>query len=158
MRYLIVSIVLLILVACGPPPAKVPTTEEGVALEARELVRLSLTERLLENTLSYYRNQASSMVAGQKGIPVKEAEVLIDAELKSLVEVEHNRLIDALAPIYMRYYTPAEIHELLSFYQTEVARKSLRVSSQIAAESQQYVRLWSENFGMQLMEKMKLEP
>lgn len=150
-------VVTMVFTAYCAVAADVPTTEEGVAREAEELVRLSLTERLMEGTAKYYLNQVSSMLAGEKKIPIAEAEELVEAELQPLLETEHQRLIEALAPIYMRYYTADEIHQLLSFYQSEVARKSMRVSEQIAAESQTYARLWSENLGSQLMEKVGLE-
>jgi hypothetical protein len=71
------------------------------------------------------------------------------------LDAEHRRLLDFLVPVYRRYYTADEIHQLLSFYRTDVARKSLRVSSQIASEVQQFVWLWNTNFEDVLLENLQ---
>ena len=156
MRALLVLILILILSACTPKAPPVPDTEAARQREATQLVRASLTERLVNDTANFYRGQVAAMLTKQ-GLTPTEAEARIEAALQDVTRVEHQRLVEALVPIYRRYYTPAEIHQLLSFYQTEVARKSLRVSSQIAAESQGYVRLWSEHFGGELLQKLDLE-
>jgi hypothetical protein len=153
MRFFLLLFITLSLFACCPNFSSVPTTEEGVGREAELLVRASLTDRLLQRTMTYYRDLASSMLMGE-GLSQEEANAVVDSELQSILPIEEQRLVDALVPIYRRYYTPEEIHQLLSFYQTEVAHKSQQISSQIAAESQQYVRLWGENFGEKLLDKI----
>lgn len=156
MRLLIVFFLFVSLAACCPRTAPVPTSAEERAHEAEQLVRVSLTERLAQDTVDFYRDQVTAMLV-QDGMPRAEAEAQVAAALQTLTPAEHQRLVDALVPIYQRYYTAAEIHQLLSFYQTEVAHKSLRVSSQIAGESRGYVRLWSEHFGAELLQAVGLE-
>ncbi len=158
MRLLLLILIGFVLTGCTSGLTPVPTNEADVAREAAELIRVSLTDRLVADTESYYRSQASSLLAGQRNIPVTNAESIVDEVLQLLAKTEHQRLVEALVPIYMRYYTAAEIHQLLSFYQTDVARKSMRVSPQIAAESQAYVRTWSEHFGATLMERTEALP
>lgn len=156
MRTVVILLLVLGLAACAakttpvPPAPPVPTSEAAIAAEAALLIKASLTDRLMENTTTYYRAQLSSLLA-TKGIGSEDAANLLDATLPPLIEAEQQRLVDALVPIYMRHYTAEEIHQLLSFYQTEVARKSIRVSPLIAAESQEYVRLWNENLGEELL-------
>lgn len=132
----------------------VPTTEAGKIREAEQLVRLSLTDRIMTNVQDNYTNQLGAVLTAQD-VPAEDAAKLIDEEMRALADSEHQRLLDALVPIYRRYYTADEIHQLLSFYQTEVARKSIRVSGMIAAEGQQFVRLWNENFEQELLERIK---
>jgi hypothetical protein len=131
-----------------------PTTEADKVREAEQLVRLSLTDRIMTNVQDNYTNQLGAVLTAQD-VPFEDAARLIEAEMLTLADSEHQRLLDALMPIYRRYYTADEIHQLLSFYQTEVARKSIRISGMIAAEGQQFVRLWNENFEQELLERVK---
>ena len=151
MRIFTILSLALLLAACCPKAAPVPTTEAEINLETDQLIRASLTDRLMQSVENYYRNQISPMLM-DKGLAREDAEGIVNSALLPLIEAEQQRLVDALIPLYRRYYTVEEIHQLYTFYQTEVARKSLKVSPQIAAESQEYVRLWNENLGNELMQ------
>lgn len=154
MRLLIVLLIVMTWPVSVAGAEPVPTSEAGKVREAEQLVRLSLTNRIMTNVQDNYTNQLGAVLTAQE-VPAEDAARLVDEEMQALVDSEHQRLLDALVPIFRRYYTADEIHQLLSFYQTDVARKSLRVSGQIAAEGKQFVRLWSENFELQLLERIK---
>ena len=154
MRLLIILLIAMTWSASIAGAEMVPTTEAGKVREAQQLVRLSLTDRIMTNVQDNYTNQLGVVLTAQD-VPAEDAAKLIDEEMQALVDSEHQRLLDALVPIYRRYYTADEIHQLLSFYQTEVARKSIRISGMIAAEGQQFVRLWNENFEQELLERVK---
>lgn len=153
MRFYPILFLILLLSACCPKITPVPTGEEAINHEAEQLIRASLTDRLMENTVAYYRNQAALLLT-QQGFSQEEAEAKVMAAVQSLIESEHQRLVEALVPIYRRYYTAEEIHQLLSFYQTEVARKSTRISTRIAADGQKFVRLWNENLGEKFIQQV----
>ena len=152
MRILTTLLLAITLTACAATTA-VPTSEAGKALEAEQLVRYSLTGRIMESVENNYSVQLASLLTSME-VPAGKKEQIITEEIKTVAEGEHQRLLNALVPIYRRYYTADEIHQLLSFYKTDVARKSLKVSSQIAAESQQYVRLWNDHFEEELMKRV----
>ena len=154
MRLLIILLLAMTWLTSIAIAETVPTTEADKVREAELLVRLSLTDRVMTNVQDNYTNQLGAVLTAQE-VPAEDAARLIDEEIQALAESEHQRLLDALVPIYRRYYTADEIHQLLSFYQTEVARKSIRVSGMIAAEGQQFVRLWNENFEQELLERVK---
>ena len=154
MRLLIILLLAMTMSVSLAVAESAPTTEADKVREAEQLVRLSLTDRIMTNVQDNYTNQLGAVLTAQD-VPVEDAARLIEAEMLALADSEHQRLLDALVPIYRRYYTADEIHQLLSFYQTEVARKSIRVSGMIAAEGQQFVRLWNENFEQELLERVK---
>ena len=151
MRFLTALFFSILLTACqaGLPP--VPNGEAERDAEAQELIRVSLSNRLMENTLELYRSRIKLMFA-ENAAGGGEIGPIVDAEMEKLAGPEHQRLVDGLVPVYRRMFTAEEIHQLLSFYQTDVAKKSMQVSGQIAAESQDFIRAWSENFGNKLLE------
>ena len=153
MRILVTLLLGFILCSCALSP-EVPTTEEGKQAEAEELVRSSLTDRIMENVEKNFVDMFTGYLVS-KQVPAEQAEALVHEEFEALMADEEQRLLDALVPIYRRYYTADEIHQLLSFYRTEVARKSIRVSGQIAAEAQQSVRLWNEHYENVLLERLE---
>jgi len=154
MRFRIILLLVMMLSVSLAGAASVPTSEAEKLHEAEQLVRLSLTDRVMTNVQDNYTNQLGVVLTAQD-VPAEDAAKLIEKEMQALADSEHQRLLDALVPIYRRYYTADEIHQLLSFYQTEVARKSIRVSGMIAAEGQQLVRVWNENFEQELFERVK---
>jgi hypothetical protein len=155
MRLLIILLFAITLSVSAAGAAPVPTAEAEQVREAEQLVRLSLTERVMTNVQDIYANQLGALLMA-KDVPAEDAGKLINEEMQALADSEHQRLLDALVPIYRRYYTADEIRQLLSFYQTDVARKSIRVSGQIAAEGQQFIRLWNEHFEQELLERINV--
>ena len=151
MRSMLSMFVLLALTAChaGPPVVEVATAQ--VEMETEQLIRYSLSDRLLQDLENRYRDQIVATITTEE-ISRSDLIRIVEDELQTLAEKEHKRLLEKLVPIYRRYFTAEEIHQLLSFYQTDVARKSIMVSSQIAAESRDYVRLWNDHFGETLLQ------
>src|SRR5437764_8811075 len=52
-----------------------------------------------------------------------------------LKEVRSDKLIDLVIPIYDKYYTRAEIHDLTAFYQSPVGQKTIKVLPKLSAEA-----------------------
>ena len=153
MRFFIFLIGFLVLNACCTPIHSDPTSELEQISQTEQLVRYSLSDRLLSNVRQRTQAQLHSMLLA-KSIAPQDAQRIEDEELAAVISIEERRLLDRVVPVFRRYYTADEINQLLSFYQTEVARKSQTVSGQIAAEVQPYVQRWNGNFEESLLERI----
>ena len=152
MRPFMIFVCVFCLAACQAN-LPVPSLEAQIAAETEQLIRFSLTDRLARDLETRYQDQFLTM------FPVSDASHaqvsgIVTEEFEKVMAVEHQQLLNNLVTVYRRYFTADEIHQLLSFYKTDVARKSIAVSSQIAAESRQYVQLWNEHFGDILMQRV----
>jgi hypothetical protein len=153
MRILKIMLLSVALCGCTLQPA-VPVSEKGRLAEAELLVRYSLTDRIIDNAVEDYVKLFSGYLISRQ-VPGKQVEAMIQEEVAAMMEDDQQRLLDALVPIYRRYYTADEIHQLLTFYRTEVARKSIEVSAQIAAEAQEPLRSWNEHYVYLLLDRLE---
>src|SRR5438270_9989040 len=71
-----------------------------------------------------------------------------------LKEVRSEELIDLVIPIYDKYYTRAEIHDLTAFYQSPVGQKTIKVLPKLSAEAIDAGQEWGRMVADRAMRKL----
>ncbi len=110
MRFSPILLLILLLSACCPSLPPTPTSEEALNREAELLIRAILPDRLVPNTVDYYRSQISSIVPSQRRPP--EESKPSDEILQPLIEPASTARRGASA-IYQRYFTTKSTNALL---------------------------------------------
>jgi len=85
------------------------------------------------------------------------AMTVIEKEINSLLAEEISRpggLMDRVIPIYSKYYSQAEIRELLAFYQSPIGKKTIQVLPKVASESMVAGRQWGQSLGPELKKRV----
>lgn len=96
---------------------------------------------------SITRNLAKALKAARPDVPERVFSV-INSELLALFEERMSApdgMIERVIPIYDKYFTHAEIRELLAFYDTQVGRKAVDVLPQIVGESMAAGQAWGQS-------------
>ena len=70
---------------------------------------------------------------------------LIEEELKIAFREALPEFVDAVIVIYSRYFTIAEVNDMVAFYKTETGRKVIRVLPELMAESMAMGAKWGEH-------------
>jgi hypothetical protein len=70
-------------------------------------------------------------------------------------EVRSDELVDLVVPIYDKYYTRDEIHELTVFYQSPVGQKTIKVLPQLSSEAINAGQQWGQMVADRAMRKLK---
>lgn len=69
-------------------------------------------------------------------------------------EVRSDELIDLVVPIYDKYYTRAEIHDLTMFYQSPVGQKTIKVLPKLSADAIDAGQEWGRTVADRAMRKL----
>jgi uncharacterized protein len=69
-------------------------------------------------------------------------------------EVRSDELIDLVVPIYDKYYTRAEIHDLTTFYQSPVGQKTIKVLPKLSADAIDAGQEWGRTVADRAMRKL----
>ena len=69
-------------------------------------------------------------------------------------EVRSEELIDLVIPIYDKYYTRAEIHDLTTFYKSPVGQKTIKVLPKLSAEAIDAGQEWGRMVADRAMRKL----
>jgi hypothetical protein len=69
--------------------------------------------------------------------------------------LDFSSLVDALVPVYAKYYTHDEVMQLIEFYRTPLGRKTIDVMPAITEESMAISMEWALRLSQQMFEALK---
>jgi hypothetical protein len=98
----------------------------------------------------------SALKAEQPDVPDR-AFAVMQRELSALFSERVDApggLIDDVVPIYSKYFSHAEIRELLVFYQSDVGQKAIAVLPQVINESMLAGQRWGESMGPEIRRRV----
>lgn len=82
---------------------------------------------------------------------------ILHSEMMALLTEKMNApggLVDICVPIYAKYFTDAEIQELLAFYLSDIGRKTIQVMPAIVAESMVAGQQWGRSLGPEINQRV----
>lgn len=128
--------------------SSVPTQAEkdraAKRAEIRQLIELTGAANVSADAL---RQIISPLRAGFPQVPDEFWDTFIK-------EVRSDELIDLVVPIYDRYYTREEIHDLTNFYQSPVGQKTIKVLPKLSAEAIDAGQEWGRMVADRAMRKL----
>jgi hypothetical protein len=88
-------------------------------------------------------------------VPEKAINVL-EEESMNVMRAEMNSMMEIMVPIYSKYYTHDDILELIKFYQTDLGKKTVKVTPSLMSESIAAGQIWGRDiFAAKLVERLK---
>ena len=118
--------------------------QAGKRAEIRQLIELTGAANISADAL---RQIISPLRAGFPQVPDEFWDTFIK-------EVRSEELIDLVIPIYDKYYTRAEIHDLTTFYQSPVGQKTIKVLPKLSAEAIDAGQEWGRMVADRAMRKL----
>lgn len=72
-----------------------------------------------------------------------------------LKEMDSDTLINMTVPIYEKYYSDAEIKQLIDFYRSDIGKKVVLVTPMIMQESMQLGQTWGKDIAEKLQSRLR---
>lgn len=82
---------------------------------------------------------------------------IMDKELLALLSERLSApggLVDQVIPVYDKYFTHAEILELIAFYQTPVGQKAIQVLPRVVSDSILAGQRWGQSLGPEIQKRV----
>ena len=140
--------------AAAQTPAQNPTVQASPQIDAERAAKRADIRKLIELTGA----ANISADALQKMIePLKASYPQVPEEFWNTFvhEVHSDELVDLVIPIYDKYYTHAEIQELMRFYQSPVGQKTIKVLPKLSAEAIDAGQEWGRMVADRAMRKLR---
>ncbi|MDR2209268.1 MAG: DUF2059 domain-containing protein [Azoarcus sp.] len=116
---------------------------------------LSLGKQMSDMVVS---NMIQTLKEVRPDIPEKALNVL-PAEIAAVFDENMGALMELTIPLYHKYFTAAEVKEMIRFYSTDLGKKTIRLMPALMQEAMVVGQQWGKSFAPQLnqriMEKLK---
>jgi uncharacterized protein len=87
-------------------------------------------------------------------IPQKALD-LLEEEVNAVIDEEMPALKDQFAPLYHKYFTHAEIKDMIQFYSTETGKKTVQVMPVLIQEAMTMGRQWGLSLGPKISQRLR---
>lgn len=120
-------------------------------------------ERLLAmtNALGVGKQMATAVVANltqalQKARPdIPQAALnVLPTEVAAVFDENIGSLKEEIIPIYHKYFTAAELKEMIQFYSTDLGQKTIRVMPSLLQEGMAVGQRWGQSLGPQINQRV----
>lgn len=131
------------------------TPEKGADIE--KLIRITGSMKIAEQVANVFSQQMTAAIkAARPDIPDRMFKILDDEVMKVINEqmVAKGGFLDTAIPIYSKYFTHKDIKGLLSFYETELGKKTIRVLPRVVQESMRAGQLWGQRIAPLIQERV----
>jgi uncharacterized protein len=149
------TVVLLLLIACATPAF----AEEELTAEKRADI-----QQLLEMTgaLSIGRQMSAAVVQqmtqflrkARPDIPQRVLDVLPE-EIDGVIKENTGAFTDMIIPLYHKYYTGAEVKEMIRFYATPLGRKTVETLPALMNEGFELGQRWGQSLGPSIQARVQ---
>ncbi|MGB9429882.1 MAG: DUF2059 domain-containing protein [Gammaproteobacteria bacterium] len=110
-------------------------------LQLMKMTGAARTGPLIGNVIS--QQLVNNLKAAHPDIAPKAFTIVQEETQKSMSDPETmNQLVEMLAPIYAKYYTDADVRQMIAFYKTPLGQKIIRTNPEIAQASLQDGEQW----------------
>ncbi len=152
MKKILLTLLLMLALAC-------PALGAGISPEkTRQIQQLMEMTGARNMGLQFAKvmNQQVAQVlkATQPEVPERALEVVED-EINRMMEQEAPTLLNLLVPIYDRQFSAAELQQLITFYETDLGKKTITVMPTIMRESLAAGQDWGRNMAPKLMKRLE---
>ena len=132
------ALLLACMSAAPAPPAKEPSL-------ARKFLELTKTDNLGRQTIEAIVRQVRPDVPN---VPAAFWEDFIK-------NTDPRGLFDELAPVYEKHFTPAELAELIKFYESPVGQKLVQIQPQLNRDALRAGQVYGTKVTQELMRQLK---
>ena len=138
LRRILPVMLALVLCCAGVQAAQAEESAPAKRADILKLIEVSGGRELAQQLLQQYVKQSMGMVRKLRpDIPASSLPA-VERDLSAFVAEKlaaPGGLLDLVAAVYARHFTPEEIRQLLAFYESPVGRKSVATLPQIMKES-----------------------
>ena len=131
--------------AAAPAPAASPAVDPALEADIRRLIDASggagLGKQMFEAMMT---NMAQAMPQ----IPAAFWE-------SAKAEFQPDEFTALLVPVYAKYYSQAEIQELIAFYQTPLGRKMVATNPAVVQDSMAAGQVWGQQIAQRVITKLQ---
>ena len=125
-------------------PSQTDRDQATKRVEIRQLIELTGAANVSADAL---RQIISPLRAGFPQVPDEFWDTFVN-------EVRSEELVDLVVPIYDKYYTREEIHDLTLFYRSPVGQKTIKILPKLSAEAIDAGQEWGKTVADRAMRKL----